>query len=103
MRPRVDVGLEEIILRMNAVRTLLELAADQAAHDLEDRGNVIFGLVHVFGARHAQPRHIFTQGGQRLFVQKSRQIVAAEGQQFAAAQSDEEVMEFAVDLRGAEG
>ena len=58
---------------------------------------MIFGLVVAFGALDAERREIAAQPRQRTLVQEAGQIIRGVGQQFAAAEPDEQVEELALD------
>ena len=58
---------------------------------------MIFRLDVAFGALDAERREIVAQPRQRALVQEAGEIVRAVGQQFAAAEPDEEIEIFALD------
>src|SRR3546814_5514312 len=89
-RPAADVGVEEVAL-LGKVRRCAEAAGDEAGHHLAERGDMIFRLFHVVGARNAQARHVAAQPRQRLLVQKAGEIVGSVGQQLALPDAGEEV------------
>ena len=58
---------------------------------------MILGLAVAFGALDAERRQIAAQPRQRTLVQEAGEIVRAVGQQFAAAEPDEQVEVLALD------
>ena len=75
-------------------------AAGEARHDLaQDRG-VIFRFGIALGALDAEAGEILAQPRQRALVQEAGEIVGAVGHQFAAADADEQIEEFALDRVG---
>ena len=58
---------------------------------------MILGFVVAFGALDAQRGQIPAQPRQRTLVQEAGEIVRGVGQQFAAAQPDEQIEELALD------
>src|SRR3546814_13573718 len=92
--------VEEVAL-LGKGRRCAEAAGDEAGHHLAERGDMIFRLFHVVGARNAQARHVAAQPRQRLLVQKAGVIVGSVGQQLALPDAGEEVeMLLALRLHG---
>src|SRR5258708_34605433 len=75
----------------------LEAAVENAGHDLAEGRGVIFGLGIALGALDSERAKIGAQPRQRAFVQETGEIVGGVGQQFAAAESDEQVEILALD------
>ena len=69
----------------------VEIAARKARHDLEQDRDVIFRFPRRSDALDAEQAQILAHPRQWTFVQKAGQIVGGIGQQFAAAEPDEEV------------
>ena len=59
---------------------------------------MIFRLAVAFDALDAERREVVAQPRQRALVQEAGEIVRAVGQQLAAAEADEQIEEFALDL-----
>ena len=59
---------------------------------------MIFRFVLLLDAFDAERGEILTQPRQRPLVQEAGDIIGAVGHQFAAADADEEIEEFALDL-----
>ena len=94
--------IEEALLG-GQVGGLAKGAGNQSRHHLAQRRHVVFRLVHVIGAGDAQAAHVDAQFGQRLFVEKSGEVVGRKRQQLAPADTDEEVLVFVADLFGSRG
>src|SRR5436189_3270327 len=74
-----------------------QAAAENARHDLAQGRGVIFRLAIALGALDSERAEIGAEPRQRPFVQESGEIVGGVGQQFAAAESDEQVEILALD------
>src|SRR5712671_6866772 len=74
-----------------------QAATENARHDLAQRRGVIFRLGVVLGAFDSERAEIGAQPRQRTLVQEAGEIVGSVGQQFAAAESDEQVEILALD------
>ena len=57
---------------------------------------MVLRLRDTLGAFEAEPREVAAQLGQRPFMQEAGQVVGGEGQQFAAPEADEQVVELAL-------
>src|SRR5262249_47719055 len=95
--PRFDVLLEDALV---AAARRRKLAACESRHYFAKRRNMILRLVIAVGAHDVEVCQIGAQPGQRPLIQEPGQIVRAVWHQFAAADADEQLEEFPLDLLG---
>src|SRR4030095_10081810 len=91
-RPRLEMPFEKARLFGELG---LEVAACETGHNLEQNSDVIFRLAGTAGALDPERTQILAHPRQRTLMKKAGQIVGGIGQQFAAAEADEEVEELA--------
>ena len=76
-----------------------ETSARQADHNLAQHRDMIFRLGITFDALNTEPGEIVAQSRQRTLVQEAGEIIRAIRHQFSAPDADEQLEEFAIDLR----
>jgi hypothetical protein len=92
-RPGAEMAGEK---RLGRCGTTLKYARQQPRKAFAFGCDVILGLGNAIGAFNAKPREIPAQISERAFMQKARDVIRSEGQQFAAPEADEQIVEFAL-------
>jgi hypothetical protein len=92
-RPGAEMAGEK---RLGRCGTTLKYARQQPRKAFAFGCDVILGLGNAIGAFNAKPREIPAQISERAFMQKARDVIRSEGQQFAAPKANEQIVEFAL-------
>jgi len=82
-------ALRGLVLSLRRIR--------QQAHDLGDRGGMILGLAHAVLALESEQRQVAAQGDEGTVHQEPGAVPGGVGDDFAAPDTNEEVVEFVVE------